>query len=1513
MPDDYNYGISVTVTDLASATIAKINKDLDKLGKQVTRNAARSEKAAKQQEQTTRAYGTQIKEQLSAKGYLNNLLKQDQAIYKQTNKTISEQGGMAKINAEIRKKGYASISDAQKKELKNTVKQIKMDRKHSVQLRGWAKSNEDDILRLNKSYKALGSGTRKVFTGMTAGMSKLAKGVHRVGMGFLTLIGPIFLVGAAMRMLQQITDAVVNPFLKFEDGLYELRKTADLTKQEMLAMGDGIEELALRIPIARTELVEIAATAGRLGITGRENILNFTEVVAMMATATVLSADESANALARVSNAFQLPIANVEYLGSIINELSNTTASNSRDIVQSIENVGASGKMLNISIDAVAAMSATLISAGMSSTRSGTRLRRFFTELARNSDKAAKAMKVSSEKMKMDIETDPTKAIMDYLKHLREIPSSVDRIVESQEIFGKVGGFAVATMAENYVDLEKNMVNARTELAFGTSLQREFGIATSKTSAQLQILDNRIEAAASQIGESFVPGLKRSKGFIAAFYEQLALMADAYDEIISKSDPMTTSLDALYDEMDRLNKVAARGEGYWEAWGRIVAEDEVRAKNAQAAGESLWDIQMKLMTAPKASIDKELPRIGIKSKEYEVEQQILKEGEALFGQRVKSLKEVDFYSSELGKTLKTVEDINIQMFDIERGLNAARKEGNDNTKEEIALMVYREDAYRRGLETVRAELQVQKERGTISKEGMKDLKDLDSLLDGHIANGIQQLSILSREHAAERLSIKTKELQNKALRDQDVFFNSLKVSVGEYADSILDSADVEAELNARSLEVVLIHGELRVVNKALADQMYSTALPLKEIIALFEEFADVPTESFDQWLERMDALHEETSNIYYAIGNMPDVLDELEKVLNGSSDAGSQYGDTLQDLIDKGFEFVITSRGIEAVHKSQLKTMKKIGTEYIHLTDKIEEMNELGQDSITIWGQLTISQSDYEDRLQSVWNLTSSYISKLRQLSDKQIEFSEASQTMPTRIQEMWRPYEGAMKRAKELAEQGKVGEANTILQGIAAEVNDKKVHASSKKQQKDWDSILRYIDDFVISTGIIPNELQEVEDELQLMQDLLDAIASKEVIITPDLNDTPFNDAMKRLLDADYVTSIRVEANLAEIKAQIEEAGEVAESTPTVARFVSPSVEKKMLDEERRNLSHMYEQVPIPFDPTKGVPKQISEHYRVEEEETSFVDTMIEGATKAGEALLDVVTHPVETVQFIVGAVNEELQKEREWVEDKWEKTTDFIGGIFGGGKALGGPISKTGLYTLHEGEHVLNKGETSHVKNVHSALGISDIVPSMKQGGKVGSPKNPLISPKEVLSKMWQEIGKAESGDLKSGTIDSMDTGGDIDETGIYQLHKGETVLTKEETNNIMPGVSKQTSGAINIKSSSNPITKAITNLQENEIRKIATVVTNMPGVTNKNVESPNTKTSNTNMQNTKTQNYNENDNTKHTSTTKNIYGETISHNTNPDGERIININIKGITLDANYDIKKFLNDMEELAMSG
>jgi len=298
---------------------------------------------------------------------------------------------------------------------------------------------------------------------------------------------------------------------------------------------------------------------------------------------------------------------------------------------------------------------------------------------------------------------------------------------------------------------------------------------------------------------------------------------------------------------------------------------------------------------------------------------------------------------------------------------------------------------------------------------------------------------------------------------------------------------------------------------------------------------------------------------------------------------------------------------------------------------------------------------------------------------------------------------------------------------------------------------------------------------------------------------------------------------------------------------------------------------------------------------------------------LLDVVTHPVETVQFIVGAVNEELQKEREWVEDKWEKTTDFIGGIFGGGKALGGPISKTGLYTLHEGEHVLNKGETSHVKNVHSALGISDIVPSMKQGGKVGSPKNPLISPKEVLSKMWQEIGKAESGDLKSGTIDSMDTGGDIDETGIYQLHKGETVLTKEETNNIMPGVSKQTSGAINIKSSSNPITKAITNLQENEIRKIATVVTNMPGVTNKNVESPNTKTSNTNMQNTKTQNYNENDNTKHTSTTKNIYGETISHNTNPDGERIININIKGITLDANYDIKKFLNDMEELAMSG
>src|SRR5690606_14871680 len=111
----------------------------------------------------------------------------------------------------------------------------------------------------------------------------------------------------------------------FEDRLVEVRKTTGLTGAELAALGDGLLDLAVRLGVSQDALGGIAATAGQLGVTGKDNLLALTETVAKFAAVTELSADEAAEALAKTGQAYQLPVSELEKLASAANELSNTT------------------------------------------------------------------------------------------------------------------------------------------------------------------------------------------------------------------------------------------------------------------------------------------------------------------------------------------------------------------------------------------------------------------------------------------------------------------------------------------------------------------------------------------------------------------------------------------------------------------------------------------------------------------------------------------------------------------------------------------------------------------------------------------------------------------------------------------------------------------------------------------------------------------------------------------------------------------------------------------------------------------------------------------------------------------------------------------------------------------------------------------------------------------------------------------------------------------------------------
>ena len=317
---------------------------------------------------------------------------------------------------------------------------------------------------------------------MTAKLGKFGKFL-KVG-----VIAAVLATAVAFIALGKAMQVGISESIKLETAMVGVAKTTGLAGEDLKELELGFRELSKTIPITSTELANIGAVAGQLGIEGAENIKNFTEVAAKMAIATELTAEDAALALAKISNAFSLPIEDVEELGSAINELSNVSAASSSEIVSAMVRAAGAAADLGISAEVVAGLSAALIAAGEPAERAGTKLRSAF-------DQMLKKLKETSDFMGIDfkkaLEEDASGAIIALITKISEIESPVERQLLAMELFGTVGKAAISKLSSNIPEMTRLIAISAGEFENATSLQKEFDIASESTANQIQLLKNR--------------------------------------------------------------------------------------------------------------------------------------------------------------------------------------------------------------------------------------------------------------------------------------------------------------------------------------------------------------------------------------------------------------------------------------------------------------------------------------------------------------------------------------------------------------------------------------------------------------------------------------------------------------------------------------------------------------------------------------------------------------------------------------------------------------------------------------------------------------------------------------------------------------------------------------------------------------------------------------------------------------------------------------------------------------
>ena len=345
--------------------------------------------------------------------------------------------------------------------------------------------------------------------------------------------------------------------IDFEDSFAGVKKTVDATPEQLAKIKQGIIDLSTTgidgrgaIPQTTTELNELAAAGGQLGIS-QENIIDFTEVMAQMGSATNLVGEEGAATLARFQNVMGVGQNEIRNIGSAIVDLGNHSATTESEIAEMALRMGKYGSSVRMSAADVLGYSAALSSLGIEAQMGGSAIGRTWlsieTAVASGGEgltKFAKYSGKSAEEFKKQWNTDSSGAFNGLLKGLQSAENltlalddlGINNTQDIQAMMALVNGYDLVTESVN---------RSNTAYQENTALQEEFNAKNETTASKLANTKNNIVEAARSIGETMLPSIQDASTTVADFAKGLSQMDDEQKKVVVNTGATVIALGAL--------------------------------------------------------------------------------------------------------------------------------------------------------------------------------------------------------------------------------------------------------------------------------------------------------------------------------------------------------------------------------------------------------------------------------------------------------------------------------------------------------------------------------------------------------------------------------------------------------------------------------------------------------------------------------------------------------------------------------------------------------------------------------------------------------------------------------------------------------------------------------------------------------------------------------------------------------------------------------------------------------
>lgn len=416
-----------------------------------------------------------------------------------------------------------------------------------------------DIERLRRSLDGVATSADKLRDSINKNMDSASASTkqfqsvtNNASTATLGLIRNLKRLAGAYLSLQSI-QKIISLSSDFQTGLGGVIKTTGLAGSELDRFTERIKSVAREVPVSTAELLELAQTAGQVGVSGAENLEKFSVTVAKLGRASDLSGETAVKSLARILNVTGESVSEIDRLASVIVSLGNNSAASESEIARMTTEVARATSVFGVTSAQASAFGAAMASIGVQAELGGSTVGRVMQEIAnvvtaggKSLDDFSKSLNVNSQELKRLFEDDRIAGFELVLEGIASKGTSAGLALEQVGLGGAQVAKTIIPLANNIDIFRKSLELANAETENATALDREFEATLSSLNSQWKISKNILEGYGRAIGDVLLPPLTKLLSLFNSLNQEAA------------NDPISQQVKKVTDLQERLKTLQTR-------------------------------------------------------------------------------------------------------------------------------------------------------------------------------------------------------------------------------------------------------------------------------------------------------------------------------------------------------------------------------------------------------------------------------------------------------------------------------------------------------------------------------------------------------------------------------------------------------------------------------------------------------------------------------------------------------------------------------------------------------------------------------------------------------------------------------------------------------------------------------------------------------------------------------------------------------------------------------------------